>query len=90
LWRTGINHAEERHQRWHELWLRLQRENPQEKPNSLLGMVALLDWQGHPRDWPRDRYPANRVDPGDFQNGYVREVARDRVKKSLQILRKNS
>lgn len=81
--RTGLNHAAERHERWRGLLLTLQAKFPDEEPKRLLGDVALLDWQSHPEDWPRDRYPAKSSDTDDFVDGYVRREARERVKKAL-------
>jgi transcriptional regulator with XRE-family HTH domain len=71
------------YRRWSELWSKLQEDCPEEKPNLLLGQVALLDWQQHPEDWPRSSYPARRTDPLDFADARIREAARDRVQQAL-------
>ena len=75
------------HTRWDLILLALQSENLETEPSELFGDVALLDWQQHPEDWPRERYPAKRDDLDDFADGYVRRAARDRVQKALQRLR---
>ena len=81
-------HAHGRHERWRAL---ADEFTAVGEPASLIpGLVALRDWQERPEDWPRDRYPASKTDPGDFQNGRVRELVRDRVRKALQKSRKNS
>jgi transcriptional regulator with XRE-family HTH domain len=76
--------AEERHERWRGKWLKLREDHPDEDPNDLLGDVALSDWQDHPEDWPRERYPARQHDPSDFSDGYIRRAARDRVRTAIQ------
>jgi transcriptional regulator with XRE-family HTH domain len=87
--RAGLNWAAPLHARWRRVLDELQSEFPDVEPNVLLADVALRDWQDHPEDWPRERYPANPNDQLDFADGRVRESARDRVRKALQIARKN-
>lgn len=52
---------------------------------SRLRAIALLDWQRHPADWPRDKWPPSRFDPDDLEAN-VLPAARERVKKALQRL----
>jgi transcriptional regulator with XRE-family HTH domain len=87
--RTGLHPAEERHRRWSEVWAAKRRDYPDEEPNSLLGDVALLDWQQHPEDWPRHKWPSRRSDLEDLDPN-VRKAARERVQKALQSTAKSS
>src|SRR5262249_37652461 len=46
-------------------------------------MVALLDWQQHPEDWPRDKWPSSRSDLDDLPEPLLSGAAA-RIKKALQ------
>lgn len=48
--------------------------------------IAFLDWQRHPHDWPRDKYPASRRDPHAI-DPHVLRPAKQRVEKALQRAR---
>jgi len=50
---------------------------------SRLRAIAWLDWQRHPQDWPRDKWPASRSDPDDIDPVMI-GGASNRVKKALQ------
>jgi hypothetical protein len=38
--------------------------------------IAWLDWQRHPEDWPRERYPASRTDADDADPKSLRPMER--------------
>ena len=46
-------------------------------------MLRWLDWQRHPTDWPRDRYPASKSDLDDMDAAFLR-AAEDRVRHALR------
>jgi len=50
---------------------------------SRIRAVAFLDWQRHPDDWPRDRYPSSRHDADEIDRSFLRP-AEDRVRKGLK------
>jgi len=56
-------------------------------PKRRVRTIAWLDWQRHPEDWPRQKWPASRFDPEDIEPNLL-PAARERVKKALQNLRK--
>jgi hypothetical protein len=80
--RKGLRPAEGRHARWRALFTELQGEHNDATTRELYGLVALIDWQTHPEDWPRTRYPANR-DGDDFADKHVRNAAADRIRKAI-------
>jgi hypothetical protein len=82
--RTGSDHATARHDRWRRLFAEFRDEHPDASESELESLVALQDWQTHPDDWARDRYPANPREPSDFADRAVAATARDRVRKALR------
>ena len=50
-------------------------------------VLALLDWQRHPEDWPRAKWPPSKHDPEDLDPLYL-PGAQERVRKGLQNARK--
>jgi hypothetical protein len=70
-----------------ERWLRRAEEivasaEDQLIPNDVYGHVFLLDWQGHPETWPRDRYPSAPRDP-DSPHPNSRKAGIDKVRKQI-------
>jgi len=45
--------------------------------------IAFLDWQRHPKDWSRTRYPASPSDPESIGRDHI-ERAADRVRKGIE------
>lgn len=86
--RVGANPAAEIHARWRTSWKEQQDEFPELTPGELLHDVAEIDWERHPEDWHRGKYPASPDDPDALHRDW-RRPAYDRVRKALQNSRKS-
>jgi transposase len=81
--RTAIASAEERHARWRRLCDQFRLDYPDDSMAALCRAVFDVDWQEHPEDWPREKYPPNRQ-WRDVPDGRFARTAAMRIRNALQ------